>query len=111
MIWFQTLQTKGCRYNNIDRCWRQDLSSLHKVVYKGFEFNTLILYCFNKDGKTIERIYTIPKKECLDRTTIGIYKNPTNNFGRPIIPWYEQYRISDEDIIKKVNNIWKKIGQ
>jgi hypothetical protein len=27
----------------------------------------------------------------------------------PIIPWYEQYRVTDGEILKQVNNIWENI--
>lgn len=51
----------------------------------------MILYCFDKDRKIIERIYIFPWAEILKRTSITIYKNVYK-----WIPWYEQYRIRDE---------------
>lgn len=102
-------QTKGCTYNSTERCWRQHFASLHNAINNGFDFRFLIIYCTNKERNIIERTYKIPKEECLKRKSIGIYKNPTNNVSHPIVPWYERYRIKDEDLIKKINDTWKHI--
>lgn len=94
------VQTKGRLYNSIDRKW--GFGGLEREWRKEFDYE--ICYCANKDGNIIERIYIIPKKEIIDRgTSICIYKNPSRYV------WYEQYRVKDEDILKKVNEIWKEI--
>lgn len=43
----------------------------------------------------------------MKRSSIGIYNNPSPSKG---IPWYEQYRVKDEDTIRKVNEILQKIN-
>lgn len=41
---------------------------------------------------------------------ISIVKNPINPRSRlPIVPLYEDYRMKDEEELKKVNDIWSKI--
>lgn len=64
----------------------------------------MILYCISTDGKVIERIYIIPKKEIINRKTISIFKKSSRHE-----PWYEQYRVKSEDVLRQVNKIWKKI--
>lgn len=97
------IQTKGCLYNPIYQWWAQNFKREHDQTIKGFEFDNLILYCASKDGKIIKRIYIFPLEEILRRTQITIVKNL--HYGG----WYEYYRITDEETIKKVNEIWKKI--
>ena len=101
-------QTKGRFYNSRNRLW----------PFTGFEaewnkiFDYEICYCVSEDGKDIERIYEFPKGIIIkDKIKyISIVKNPMNTRGTaPIIPWYEEYRIKDIEILKKVNKIWKKI--
>lgn len=66
------------------------------------DVDNVICYCLSKDGKYIARIYIFPKIEFF-RKKICIYDNPVRTV------WYEKYRITDEDTIIKVNNIWKDI--
>jgi hypothetical protein len=73
------------------------------------EFETMVIYCASNDGKYIERIYIFPKKEITKRNNITIYKTPTDNRGNPISPWYEKYRVIDNNILIEANKIWKKI--
>jgi hypothetical protein len=73
------------------------------------EFVDMACLCFSKDGKIVERIYILPKKEIERVKTLAIVKNPTDAHGNPIIPRYEQYRITDEKELKKANEIWKNI--
>lgn len=40
---------------------------------------------------------------------ITITRNPTDSSGSFITPWYEKYRITDEEYLKKTNEIWKEI--
>lgn len=79
------------------------------------EFDIEILWCVSEDGLTVDRGYIIPKKKIYDQETkvgligITIYKNPKDSWGNPITSVYEQYRITDDDILKKANEIWKDI--
>ena len=93
----------------MERKWYQIFKNEHNQIAKGFKFDNLILYC--ADGKIIERIYIFPIEEILERSGISVTKNPTDRWGNPITPWYEQYRIKDEKIVNKVNEIWQKIIQ
>lgn len=98
--------TQGRRYNSFERMW----CFTHLDRDRDKEFDVLIAYCISKDGRKIERIYIFPKEEVIKRKTISIYKNPMNTRGtNSIIPWYEQYRIKDEEVIVKVDDIWNKI--
>lgn len=94
-------QTRGKLYDSYNRRWL--FGSFGREWNKKFDHE--ICYCASKDGKIIERLYIFPIEEIKDkRTSIGIVKNPINN-----IPWYEKYRVIDEKILKKVNDIWKEI--
>lgn len=99
------LQTKGYRLNSYKvyrshiyeyEKWLVDLKNEHLK-----EFDHLIFYCISKDGKYIERIYIFPKFEIVNMV-ISIQKNA-------IYGWYEKYRIKDEEILIKVNEIWNEI--
>ena len=70
------------------------------------QFGYLIFYCISNDGKIVERIYIFPRTEIICRSCITIVKNNSRGPG-----WYEQYRIKDEKIVNKVNEIWQKIIQ
>ncbi len=96
-------QAKGKWYDPINRYWSSNWERDHnKKFYK------LIYYCTSEDGKIIERIYEFPKEEVKKRTRITIMKNPMNSRGTcPIIPWYEKYRVTDEEELKKANEIWQ----
>lgn len=100
-----TIQTQGRLYNSEYRWW--NLSNLEREWDKKFDY--MICYCANKDGKSIERLYIFHKSKIENRKNITVLKNPTDSHSNPIIPWYEQYRIKDKDIIRKVNDIWKEI--
>lgn len=79
----------------------------HHALYMEHDktFDILIFYCFNEEGKTIERIYIIPYSEILKRKSIGIYKNVKNCSIR----WYEKYLMEDEKELKFVNKILSDI--
>lgn len=94
-------QTKSRLYDCNNGNWT--FSSLENEWNKKFDY--VICYCMSKDGKIIERIYEIPKLEIIERKGFTIVKNHTSG----IVPWYEQYRIKDEEEIKKVNEMWSKI--
>lgn len=93
------IQTRSKFYDSKNRAWTT--GGLDRDCHK--DFDNMIFYCISQDGKLIERIYIFPKWEILGRQTISIYKNPSKG------GWYEQYRITDEEMIKKANEIWKKI--
>jgi hypothetical protein len=95
-------QIQGRNYNSRDGLWF--FGNFENEWGKKFE--NMICICKSKDGKIIERIYKFPKKEIENRTGITIIKNPTPSRG-PY--WYEQYRVTEEETIKKVNEIWKEI--
>ena len=98
------IQTKGRSYNSERR--RYDFTSLDKDWEK--KFDNYIFYCISDDGKVIERIYIIPLFEIkYKRTIVSIYKNPKRIRQGDL--WYEKYRITDEEVLKKANEIWKEI--
>ena len=99
-------QTQGRQY----RYGSYHFTYFERDWYKNYV--DVILICKSSDGKIIERIYRIPfeKEIKKKRKSIGIYKNPTiDRYGSLYIPWYEEYRVTDEDELKKVNEVWKKI--
>lgn len=88
-------QTRGRRYSPIYRRWDQNLDL--EYIKK---FDILIFYCISEDGKTIERIYIFPKEE-IKVSSIGIYENSPRIF--------EKYRVTDSDVLKKANELWKEV--
>lgn len=66
------------------------------------QFDNKICYCADKDGQTIEKAYIFPRYEIMTRTSITIKKLPIYN------PWYEKYKVTDEEL-NNINTIWKKI--
>lgn len=73
-------------------------------------FEDMVCFCFSKDGRRVERIYKFPKEEIDKRVGITVTKNPMNTRGtKPILPWYEEYRIKDKDELNSANRIWMKI--
>lgn len=89
-------QTEGRHYEPLYERWT--FAGLDREWFK--KFDVLICYCISEDGNTIERIYIFPKEEII-KTGIAIYKIVKRWF-----PWYENYRVKDEKILKKVNDIW-----
>jgi hypothetical protein len=67
------------------------------------EYKDMICFCKSKDGNRIERIYRFPFSEIIGRT-FKIIKNPIRR-----IPWYEKYRITDEEELKRANEILENI--
>ncbi len=110
-------QVKTSYYNPIETCWSASFQNEIKSIGKGFMFKDLYLFCISEDGKRVERVYRIPEKEIeiseegiTKRTIIKVYKNPTDSWGNHITPWYEQYRISNEnEELKKLNEMWREI--
>ncbi len=97
------IQTKGKFYDSYNQIW--EFGNFRRDHNK--DFSVMICYCTNKNGTIIERIYIFPKKELINRNSITITKFPLRNSDT--LYWYEKYRVTDEEEIKKVNKIWKKI--
>lgn len=97
-------QIKGRRYNPIYRRW-----ATHIYSELGKKFDILILYCISEYGNAIDRIYIFPKEEIVGITGISITEHPTDNVGDAKIGWYEEYRVTGEDDLKKADKIWKNI--
>lgn len=102
------IQTKGATYDSYNQVWIQGFKSECDQIAKGFEFDNLILYCTSEDGALIERIYIIPLEEVISRSKIAVIKYQLRK-NSDTLYWYEKYRITDKDTIKKVNDIWKEI--
>ncbi len=96
------IQTKGSFFHiiyNQHEGWKFNVEREHNK-----EFDNMISYCVSKDRKRIEGIYILPKKDVIKRiSTIVIVRNPSRSV------WYEKYRVKDENILNKVNEIWKKL--
>jgi hypothetical protein len=99
------IQTRGRLYDHMKGRW--SFSNLQREWNKNFDHE--IFYCANKDGTLIERMYIFPSEEIEIRKSIDIIKNPTDAHRNSITPWYEDFRVKNEETIKKVNEIWKKI--
>lgn len=101
------LQTAGRRYNSRNGAW--NFASLEGEWYK--EFDVMIFWCISEDGSCVDRGYMIAKKEIYNPETkegikgINIYKNPNPSRGS----YYERYRITDEEFLKRSDEKWKKI--
>lgn len=93
------IQTNGRFYDSYNQWWQLNT---RRSVNK--DYDSIVFYCASKDGRIIERIYIFPWEEILERNTVTVAKNPLRGS-----PWYEKYRVTDEEVIKKVNDIWKKI--
>lgn len=98
-------QVQGHYYNSRSGCW--PFSGFEREWGKTFE--DMVCFCMSKDGKIVERIYKFPKKEIDIRKSLCICKDDSH--GNPIISWYGKYRTTDEDVLKKANDIWKKINE
>lgn len=70
----------------------------------GKSFETMVCVCFNNDWKIVERIYKFTEKIVKNKTCAGIVKNSSKGCG-----WYEKYRVTNEEELKRANNIWKDI--
>lgn len=102
-------QIKGRLYDSKNRNWTANFKNEHNAIKKGFKFYKLIFYCASQDGKTIERIYEFPEEYVKNTKGIGIIKNPTDSSGKNIISIYAKYRITDEEELKRINDIWRYI--
>ena len=101
------LQTKGAHFSREIGRKGYSFGYMEGEWSKDFDFE--ILWCVSEDGLNIERGYMIPKDRIYNLDikegikSVTIYKNPSR------LSQYEQYRITDEEFIKKANEIWKKI--
>jgi hypothetical protein len=92
-------QTKGRLYDSTHRQW--NFTSLDREWNKIFDYE--ICYCANKDGTLIEKVLIFPKAEIIKRKGITIFRDNIRGYH-----WYDEY-IQDEETVKKINEIWKKI--
>lgn len=97
-------QVKIAYYNPVDRYWHQSFKHEHNSIRRHFRFKSLFLFCIDKKGKIVERIYEISEEDVIKREIIAIVKNSSR------ITWYEDYRIKDEKTLESVNKIWQKIN-
>ena len=96
------IETKGSFLHTLGGNLEGWNASIEKEHNK--EFDNLIFYCISRDWITVERIYIFPKKEVIKmKTNINITQNLSR--GR----WYEKYMVIDENVLKKVNDIWRQI--
>lgn len=114
------LDIENDNYNSPLDCYDPKTGLYHQVQgryykyerwpFNGFKdewgkiFENMICFCFSEDGNIVERIYIFPWKEIIEITGVTIYKNPSIR-----VPWYGQYRVTNEDELKKANEIWKEI--
>lgn len=93
-------QVQGRHYDSIVRCW--PFTSFEREQKKD-KYENMVCFCISKDGKRVERIYKFPEKVVKDKSCAYIYENPSKGGGG----WYDQYRIIDEDELRKADEIWK----
>lgn len=94
-------QIKGRFYDPKYGTWRPGGGLEHEHTK---EFEKLIFFCASADGNIIERVYIFDWEIIYSRKNVSIVKNPSR--GKQ---WYEEYRLNDEEELKKINEIWKKI--
>ncbi len=94
------VQTTGKKYDHINEYW--SIRNLHREWNKEFDYE--ICYCTDKNGNNIERIYIIPCEVIYAKTGITIIKNSLKR-----IQWYEEFRLTDENEIIIINDIWNRI--
>jgi hypothetical protein len=96
------IQTKGTKLI-VTRQWILKYEKWSKSVINEHnkEFDNLVLYCLNKEGKIIERIYIFPISEIACRSSIEIYKYSKG--------WYEKHICTNEEFLNNANNVWTEI--
>lgn len=62
------------------------------------------MYCTDLNGEIIKRIYIFPKIDLVNRDI-----KASINIRVDSVDWKDQYMIKDEEVIKKVNEIWNEI--
>ena len=100
-------QVQGRYYNSIYQWWsftglEDEWEKIVKQLISCLE--NMACFCYDKDGKYIERIYKFPWKEITRVKSISIYKNPSKGGLQN-----EQYRITDEYELEKANELWMQI--
>lgn len=100
-------QVQGHNYNSLEGLW----SFTHFDREWKKKYKSMVCFCLSEDGKIVERIYIFPKEEIDKRTIIGVYKSSADRWGNQKIHWYEQYKVKDEELLKRANYIWKEIIQ
>lgn len=97
-------QIKGKNYNPYNRLWA--ITNLEREWLK--EYECMIIFCKSEDGNIIERIYIFPSWEITKRKGFNIRKYDSKG-ELYVTGLYEQYRVKDEYIMKRANEIWKRI--
>ena len=64
----------------------------------------MICFCISEDGNIVERIYKFPENIVKNKSDVGVVKSSSRRSG-----WYEKYRETNEDELKRANDIWKDI--
>lgn len=91
-------QVRGRNFIEIEERW--NFSALEREWDK--KYNSMVCICKNKNGNIIERIYIFPSEVIKEMKNINIKNNNISN-------WVEQYRVTDEDVLKIANKLWKRI--
>lgn len=94
-------QVQGHCYSSIYRRWMVN----HFEREYGKKYENMVCFCFDKYVKTIERIYKFPDNIVKNKNSVTIIKNPSIGY-----PWYEEYRITDKEELKRANDIWSDIN-
>lgn len=93
-------QVQGRYYESDYRRW--SLGHFERE-WKKKKYENMVGFCISEEGLIVERIYKFQWKEIAERMCATIIKNPCRG------GWYEKYRITDKDEIKRANDIWEKI--
>lgn len=78
--------------------------------FTGFEdewkkiFETMVCFCISADGKIVERIYKFPENVVKNKGSATIVRNSSRRSS-----WYEKYRETNENELRRANEIWKEI--
>lgn len=83
-------------YDPLNKIWL--FGNLEKELLKTFE--DIYCFCISNDGNMVERMYIFPSNVLT--SSITIYNNKNKH-------WYDKYIVTDEETLKKINEIWKKI--
>lgn len=97
------LQSKTKWYDSKNCFWYFHFSGRRNLGEKNKKTDYVVCYCISEDGKIVERIYIIPKKEVIKQNGISIVKNPKN------VPLYEKYKVTDSEFLKITNETWQEI--
>lgn len=101
-------QVQGRSLSCNNKGWHYwDFSWLEREWKK--DYKDIILFCLSEDRKIIEEIYKIPFEAEIKekRKSITISKNRLRS--SKTLYWYEQYRVTDEEELKRANKIYQTI--